>query len=253
MDRKNSYQEVFYVEKVPGDILQGLGWVKVDLEVAQRLSIPHQYMGTVVIPNTEPYCCPVKPDDKTKYYQLAYQAYYYIYPPTPRGKSKKLLLHNNGEVINLAVQNSLAIKAVKEWVKIWSNPDAKLITPGGKLVTLTGEFNTGVAFVYFILNRDSNSVKIGRAKDVDKRLKSLQTSSPVTLELLKIIQVNGMEEAKNLERSLHAKFSHLRMSREWFKVTQELISYLQHCTVSHPQEAIASNPKPYRSVPISEL
>lgn len=253
MGNKSRIQSIFYVEKIPGDILQGLGWIKVNVEVVQRLNIPHQYTEPVFIANSEPYCCPIHPEDKTKYYQLDYQAYYHIYLPSTKGKSKRFLLHNSGEVINLAAQNSLTIKAVQEWVKTWANSEAKLITPGGKSVTLMGEVQEKAYFIYFILNHDSNSVKIGRAKDVYKRLKALQTSSPVSLEVLKVIQVKGMEEAINLERSLHAKFSHLRMSGEWFKVTQELISYLRHCQVYHPQEEISSTPKPYRSVPLSEL
>ncbi len=114
MTRKTNPKEVFYIERVPGDILQGLGWVKIDLEVAQRLDIPHLYTDRVVIPNWEPYCCPIKPDDKTKYYQLDYQAYYYIYPPEFIGKSKKVLLQNEGKLINLIIPNNLAIQAVRD-------------------------------------------------------------------------------------------------------------------------------------------
>jgi len=255
MTQKTNPQEVFYIERVPGDILQGLGWIKIDLEAAQRLDIPHFYTAPVVIPNWEPYCCPIQADDKTRYYQLDYQPYYYIYPPTPIGKNKKVLLHNCGIIINLIVQKNLAIKAVREWVRIWASPEARLITPAGRSVTVaeTGQSRAEAAFIYFIFNRDSNSIKIGRAKDVEQRLKSLQTSSPVPLELLKVIQVNSMKEAENLERSLHAKFSHLRMSGEWFKAKQELINYLQNCESYNPQEFIPSKSRPYRSISISEL
>lgn len=255
MTRKTNLQEVFYIERVSGDILQGLGWVKIDVEIAQRIDIPYLYTAPVVIPNSEPYCCPIQPDDKTPYYQLDYQDYYYIYPPTLTGKSKKLLLQNDGELIKLIVSRNLTIQAVREWVRIWASPEARLITPGGRSVTVaeTGQSRTQAAFIYFIFNRDSNSIKIGRAKDVEQRLKSLQTSSPVPLELLKVIQLDSMKAAQNLERSLHVKFSHLRLMGEWFKAKQELMNYLENCESYNPEKLVSSTPKPYRSIPISEL
>jgi len=255
MTRKTNPKEIFYIERVPGDILQGLGWVKIDLEVAQRLDIPHLYTNCVVIPNWEPYCCPIKPEDKRAYFQLDYEPYYHIFAPSSRGKSKKILLQNEGELINLTVQNNLAVKAVQEWVRIWTSPEAKLITPGGRSLNVAGvsKSRAKFAFVYFIFNRDSNSIKIGRAEDVEQRLRSLQTSSPIPLKLLKAIQVNTLKEAQDLERSLHVKFSHLRMSGEWFKAKQELINYIENCKSYNPEETLFSKPKPYRSLLISEL
>lgn len=165
------------------------------------------------------------------------------------------MLQNEGELINLIISNNLAIKAVRDWVRIWKSPDAKLITPGGRSLTVaeTGKSRAKTAFVYFIFNRDSNSIKIGRAEDVEQPLKSLQTSSPIPLKLLKVIQVNSMKEAQNLERSLHVKFSHLRMSGEWFKAKQELLNYIENCQSSNLEETVFSKPKPYRSLLISEL
>lgn len=65
------------------------------------------------------------------------------------------------------------------WVKTWANLDAKIITPGNRTISLEGEpIAKGNAFVYFVLNADSNAIKIGKAKDLEKRLKSLQTVSP---------------------------------------------------------------------------
>jgi len=46
-------KEFFYLAKVPGDIFKRLGWIKVEEEVAKLLKIPHQYTGTIYIPNSE--------------------------------------------------------------------------------------------------------------------------------------------------------------------------------------------------------
>ncbi len=34
---------VYFIEKFPGDILKGLGWIKLDCDIAQRLPILVKY------------------------------------------------------------------------------------------------------------------------------------------------------------------------------------------------------------------
>ena len=81
-------------------------------------------------------------------------------------------------------------------------------------------------FIYFILNEDSNAIKIGRAKDLAKRMNALQTSSPAKLKLIKSVQVEGGKEAHELEQSLHKKFSEIRLAGEWFKAEANLLEYI---------------------------
>jgi T5orf172 domain len=57
--------------------------------------------------------------------------------------------------------------------------------------------------LHFILNQDSKAIKNGFAKDVQKRLAALQTSSPSHLELLASIKTESSRTAKVLEGSLH--------------------------------------------------
>lgn len=71
-----------------------------------------------------------------------------------------------------------------------------------------------------------NSVKIRKYKDVDKRLKSLQTTNPTQLHLLKIIDAKAGKEARELEQSLHKKFAYLQLRGEWFKYESELYEYI---------------------------
>lgn len=107
-----------------------------------------------------------------------------------------------------------------------------MITPAKKAISLTEDVKTTISFIYFIFNRDSQAIKIGRAIDVQKRLKSLQTSSPVSLEVLKVVPVESLKKAQEIEIYLHRKFDHLRLSGEWFKADSLLKDYIASCDES---------------------
>ena len=57
-------------------------------------------------------------------------------------------------------------------------------------------------------------------------MKSLQTSSPAKLELLKFISVQGKDKAQELELSLHKQFDDLRITGEWFRAESGLVDYI---------------------------
>ena len=246
-------KSVFYIEKVPGNILKGLGWIKVNTDAAQRFDIPEKYTETVKIKNYEPHCCPIYPEDISEYILFEHKPYHYVYLPKVRNSNNKFSVQFEQELVTLFAQKSLTVKAVREWVKTWASPEAKLITPGKRTLTLDGDSTTESAFVYFIFNIDSKAIKIGMAKNVEKRLQSIQTSSPIALELLHTIQLDSVEDAQKLEYVLHQRFSHLRMNGEWFEANEELRTYIKHAPVSYSQSLDLSEPKPYRSVPLSEL
>ncbi len=85
---------------------------------------------------------------------------------------------------------------------------------------------TTTEYIYFIYSQESNAIKIGRAKNVEKRLKSLQTAHPYPLKLLKTFKVKGGKAAQELEKTLHQKFDHLRLLGEWFQAEPELLDFL---------------------------
>lgn len=150
--------------------------------------------------------------------------------PPARGKAggKKFVLNINGEIITIKAQKSLTIQAICTWVKTWASPETKIITPGNRLLSLDGDKLAHQAhFVYFILNEDSKAIKIGRAKNLENRIKSLQTSSPTQLKLIKSIQVESGEKAQQLEQSLHQKFQEIRLAGEWFKIREDLLNYIE--------------------------
>ena len=132
-----------------------------------------------------------------------------------------------GELITIRTQKSLTIQAVCAWVKTWVSPNSLIVTPGNRTLSLDGEKLAHQAhFVYFIFNEDSNAIKIGIAKNLARRMMSLQTSSPAILRLIKSIQVGGSKEAAELEKSLHKQFAQLRLAGEWFKAEASLLEYI---------------------------
>ena len=64
----------------------------------------------------------------------------------------------------------------------------------------------------------SGLVKIGSSGDPHYRFKTIQAMSPEMLEMRIISPVDGRE----LEKSFHERFAHLRHHGEWFRKEQEL-------------------------------
>ncbi len=78
--------------------------------------------------------------------------------------------------------------------------------------------------VYFV--RFGNKIKIGRAKDVKARLRSLQAMSPVPLKLL-WSQPGGAR----IELQYHHKFKDCRAHGEWFEIRGGLRDFLSNLGV----------------------
>lgn len=87
--------------------------------------------------------------------------------------------------------------------------------------------NSNRQFVYVIKNPLNETVKIGVAHDVKKRISQLQTGAGVELEL--IYQSMVCSNAFSIERDVHAHFEQYRTFGEWFKVSPtEVIDYLEN-------------------------
>lgn len=76
-----------------------------------------------------------------------------------------------------------------------------------------------MTYVYFV--SDGEFVKIGIAKDVKKRLQTLQTGNPMKLKVLKTIALQD-DEARRQEEYYHRKFREYNACGEWFKMCDEL-------------------------------
>lgn len=232
----------FYVDKVPGQPLKGRGWIDIsDIEVAKRLNIPLTGEHTNSQVGFNVY------KGEAEYELFNRQEYFYrqvngisvvrirgqegvlrVSVSCYRGKAggKKFTVVDSRETVRLIVQKSLTIEAVCAWVKTWASEGTEIITPGKKNISLDGERLDTTEYVYFIHSEENNAVKIGRAKNVEKRLKSLQTAHPYQLKVIKTFPLKGGKAAKELEISLHQKFKHLQLSGEWFKAEQELLDFV---------------------------
>lgn len=75
---------------------------------------------------------------------------------------------------------------------------------------------------YFITQGD-DYCKIGVTKNITHRMSGLQTSSPQKLHLRKTLQ-------GDVERSMHDRFSHLRVRGEWFRYEGALREFVERPT-----------------------
>jgi hypothetical protein len=98
--------------------------------------------------------------------------------------------------------------------------------------------------IYFIQSGKNGPVKIGRADDVQKRLKSLQTAHPETLILRAIIPGDLAEE-----QYMHRLFAAASIRGEWFKPTKRLREYLAYLESRSSPPVIEGSP----STPKSDL
>lgn len=79
-------------------------------------------------------------------------------------------------------------------------------------------------FVYFILNSDDHSIKIGVSKNPEQRKKRLEFASGNYLEVVKILE---SDTPYILEKHLHHKFRLFRINNtEWFRFDKNIQDYL---------------------------
>lgn len=74
------------------------------------------------------------------------------------------------------------------------------------------------SFVYVIRNTKSKAVKIGKANNPVKRLKTLQTGSLDKLEIAYIMSTNNPFK---VEKVLHNIFGAFRKGGEWFELDEK--------------------------------
>lgn len=81
---------------------------------------------------------------------------------------------------------------------------------------------THPGWVYVVQGIDGGPFKVGYTRDLDKRLRALQSSSPVRLHVVKKI-----EGCKQTEQRLHALLESYRLHGEWFDATSATASILR--------------------------
>jgi hypothetical protein len=88
---------------------------------------------------------------------------------------------------------------------------------------------------YFIQDQATGLVKIGIAKDPDKRLRDLQVGCPGKLLMIGMLP-------DNRERELHKRFAALRVRGEWFKPKGAVRSFIENCVPLRDTQLIAHQP-----------
>lgn len=77
------------------------------------------------------------------------------------------------------------------------------------------------SYVYIIQQDSDGPIKIGKADNIDKRIKQMQTGNPFALELAHSFTCLSSKDALNLEHELHDLLSEHKMNAsggsEWFK------------------------------------
>jgi len=74
-------------------------------------------------------------------------------------------------------------------------------------------------YVYFLKRMDQDSsIKIGRAKNIFKRISQLETSLPYDLHLIGYIDTDN---DVSLEKKIHNEYREKREKREWFSISEE--------------------------------
>ncbi len=74
-------------------------------------------------------------------------------------------------------------------------------------------------YVYVIGEEGGDHVKIGKSVKPKQRLKSLSTGTPRELELVTKAEV---ENASEVEQTLHQKYDEYRVTGEWFKASDDI-------------------------------
>jgi CTP:phosphocholine cytidylyltransferase-like protein len=79
--------------------------------------------------------------------------------------------------------------------------------------------------IYFILDTNSNAVKIGYStlNNLKKRIIQLQIGSPNELKILGVIYGD-----RQTENQIHEHFSQYRIRGEWFAYNDEIIKYIDN-------------------------
>lgn len=91
--------------------------------------------------------------------------------------------------------------------------------------------------IYFIRNTVTNSIKVGRASNAQKRLRDLQTGNEFQLVIYKTIESKSHKRIVKLEKQLHDYFKANIIKRfdftqgryvetEWFTITLEQVDYI---------------------------
>jgi hypothetical protein len=94
--------------------------------------------------------------------------------------------------------------------------------PVNKEEEITDPIKTKEGFVYLLFCSRTKFYKIGRARDVYKRLSQLKTANPC----IELVSCAYVEDMVRMENKLHSVFSDLNVDREWFNLTSNEVQII---------------------------
>ena len=74
-----------------------------------------------------------------------------------------------------------------------------------------------MAYVYFIRAGKKGPIKIGMARNVARRMATMQTGNAFELNLLASLKCTSRGDAQILEKQIHKRFKSQRIRGEWFQ------------------------------------
>ena len=81
-------------------------------------------------------------------------------------------------------------------------------------------------YIYIVYQAGTDIVKVGVAKDIPSRLRTMQTSNPAKLEIYGAISVGSKDQAFFVEASLHQRLKKFKLRGEWFECRRKMFDRL---------------------------
>lgn len=77
-----------------------------------------------------------------------------------------------------------------------------------------------------MFNPLNNTYKIGKANDVDKRLRTFQTATP-DIQLVTYKTYASEKDAFRMENMLHNSYQDKNYAKEWFSLNEDDVSFIK--------------------------
>lgn len=75
----------------------------------------------------------------------------------------------------------------------------------------------------YVVSAGGSRHKVGRARNIAKRLASMQTGCPESLQLSAFVECSDLSAVKSIEAAVHEKLAQCRIHGEWFSVSKEAV------------------------------
>ena len=113
------------------------------------------------------------------------------------------------------------LKEFQEWLK-WRNTELN-----------TQERKDQDGYIYLL--KSQNAYKIGRSQSIEKRIYTIQNTTPFKI---KLIFKKKVRDCFQMERKLHLKFKEKRIKGEWFQLNKEDIEEIKEMLYSESSQYI---------------